>query len=50
MTINSQSIFISRLGSEKTSGFQIKEKKSCLKTLAWTEIAEGYLNPVTKRL
>ena len=28
----------------------MKEKKSCLKALAWLELAEGYLNLVTKHL
>ena len=35
---------------KRTSGFQIKEEKSCWKALAWADLAEGYLNPVTKHL
>ena len=35
---------------KKTSGYQMKERKSCLKALAWLELAEGYLNLVTKQL
>ena len=50
MTINFQPIFISFIISEKKSGCKMKEKKSCLKALAWLELAEGYLNLVTKHL
>ena len=50
MTINLQSIFISLVVSEKTIGCKMKGKKSCLKALAWLELAEGYLNLVTKHL
>ena len=50
MTINLQSISISTLNSEKVSGCQMTEKNSCLKALAWLELAEGYLNLANKRL
>ena len=53
MRINLRSIFISSLISEKkkkTSGCQMKEKKSCLKALAWLELAEGYLKLVTEHV
>ena len=41
MTISLQSRFILSLNSEnKISGFKIKEKKSCLKALAWLELSE----------
>ena len=44
MTINLQSIFISSINLEDTSGCQMKEKKSCLKALAWLELAKRCLN------
>ena len=51
MIINLRSIFISSLISEKkTSGCQMKEKKSCLKALAWLLLAEGYLKLVTEHV
>ena len=50
MTINLQSIFISSLISEKNKWFLNKRKKVMFKTLAWAELAEGYLNSVTKHL
>ena len=50
MTVNLQSIFISSLNSEKECGRQMKRKKPCLKALEWLELAEVYLNYVTKHL
>ena len=50
MTINSQFIFISSVISEKNEWFSNKRKKSCLKALAWADLAEGHLNSVTKHL
>ena len=52
MTINLQYIFISSLILKRTSGFQIKEKKIMFENIRKpsAELAEGYLNPVTKHL
>ena len=50
MTINLQFIFITSLFFKKEpSGFQMK-RKSCLKASAWLELAEDYLNLITKYL
>ena len=38
-------IYIKHNFLKKTSGCQMKDKKSCLKALAWLELAEGYLKP-----
>ena len=50
MTVNLQSIFISSLNSEKKMWSSDEKKKPCLKTLEWLELAEVYLNYVTKHL
>ena len=48
MTINLQFILITSLFFKKEpSGSQIKGK-SCLKESAWLELAEDYLNLITK--
>ena len=50
MAINLQYIFMSSLISEKNKWLPNERKKIILKALAWLELAEGYLNLVTKHL
>ena len=41
---------MSSLISEENKWLSNERKKSCLRALAWLELAEGYLNLTTKHL